>query len=244
MSVYSKIPPWELTSIENIQSRAKKSQETLLGFCNEHDDNSGAVISVFPLDTYFIHAPHCWKGWHAQCVNGDEAKLSLREAWLGMEQVVIDGSAKRIGLSNVREDELKDIIAFVKERQKKGITSARMPDVLQQYSDPLRPATRIRELCKEFGIEFLSFSTLGTQHSMQHRGANPVLNNDVILRLADLYERSTAEIVLSWALQRNMSVIPRSSKKNHIQQLSNLIYEQSGFLEEEHLVLIDSLSWE
>ena len=82
-----------------------------------------------------------------------------------MEAVVgLDRSAKRIGLSNVRPDELLDIITYVQERTARGQTNPlpRMPDVLQAYSDPLKPADALRAICKEHGIAFVSYSTLGT----------------------------------------------------------------------------------
>jgi diketogulonate reductase-like aldo/keto reductase len=50
-----------------------------------------------------------------------------------------------------------------------------------------------------------------------------------------------AEVVLSWALQRNMSVIPRSSKKHHIAELANLLTREP-FLEEEDLAKIDAMN--
>eukprot|EP00814_Leptocylindrus_danicus_P004207 CAMPEP_0116013796 /NCGR_PEP_ID=MMETSP0321-20121206/5927_1 /TAXON_ID=163516 /ORGANISM="Leptocylindrus danicus var. danicus, Strain B650" /LENGTH=279 /DNA_ID=CAMNT_0003483389 /DNA_START=132 /DNA_END=971 /DNA_ORIENTATION=- len=229
LMISTKIPPWELTSIENIRNQARQSQETLLGFCSVGDTR-------YPLDAYFIHAPQCWRGWHPYCQTGNEATLSLRDAWLAMEQVVtIDKSARRIGLSNVSPGELLDIIQFAKSR-----TNGRIPDVLQAYADPLRPATELRRICAEHGIEFLSYSTLGTQHAMQGKG-NPVLTNPLIVDLAEYYQRSTAEVVLSWAIQRGMSVIPRSSKRTHIMELANLIYSPP-FLEEGHLEAIDMLA--
>lgn len=239
LAVSTKIPPWELTSIDNVRNRARMSQEEILGFCSEGNGN------IYPLDVYYIHAPKCWKGWHPSCVTGHETTLSLRESWLAMEHVLLDGAAERIGLSNVSEDELLDIINFVQNRQNNGEVIAHMPDVVQAYADPLRPATELRKICSEHDIEFVSYSTLGTQHTMRTRGGgNPVLGNQVVRDLATFYGRSTAEVVLSWALQSDppMSIIPRSSNEKHIQQLSTLIDSQP-FLDISHLALIDNLAW-
>ena len=38
-------------------------------------------------------------------------------------------------------------------------TPPRMPDVLQASADPLKPSRELREICKENGIEFVSYST-------------------------------------------------------------------------------------
>jgi diketogulonate reductase-like aldo/keto reductase len=69
---------------------------------------------------------------------------------------------------------------------------------------------------------------------------NPVLDDPRIHRLAKKYEKSTAEVVLSWAIQRNMSVIPRSTKLLHIQQLANLLTNPT-FVSKNDLQRIDGL---
>jgi diketogulonate reductase-like aldo/keto reductase len=169
LQLSTKIPPWSLTSVSDIRNHAAHSRFELLGgYCSDVNilnpqDNTEITIPQ-PLDVYYIHAPACWKGWHPRC-DDPPRTLSLREAWQGMEAVVgLDFSAKRIGLSNVWPDDLLDIITFVEERIDKGETypPPRIPDVLQAYADPLKPADRLREICKRYGIEFVSYSTLGT----------------------------------------------------------------------------------
>lgn len=237
LRIATKIPPWELTSIENIRQRAADSRDILLGFCDSENSPK------YPLDVYYIHAPDCWEGWHPRC-NGVKHTLPLRESWLGMEYVAgVDHNAKRIGLSNVRPSELLDIIQFVKERQRSDRGEGpppRMPDVLQAYADPLHPASELRRICKEHGIEFVSYSTLGTQHRMRN-GSNPVLGNAQIKQIATKHNRSAAEVVLSWALHHDMSVIPRSTKEEHISELSNLL-NGNPFLDSTDIGTIDSLA--
>lgn len=170
LEISTKIPPWSLTSISDIREHAAHSRYELLGdYCGEilmegwEPGHEPSMVS-FPLDVYYIHAPTCWNGWHPRCENPPPT-LKLRDAWRGMEAVVgLDFSAKRIGLSNVHPNELLDIIAFVQERKNSGERDPppRMPDVLQAYADPLRPADELRRICKENGIEFVSYSTLGT----------------------------------------------------------------------------------
>lgn len=167
LEISTKIPPWSLTSVADIREHAAVSRFELLGFCNDISVESpdGSELSIpYPLDVYYIHAPACWKGWHPRC-DDPPPTLNLRDAWKGMEAVAgLDFSAKRIGLSNVHPDQLLDIISFVEERIQRGETypPPRMPDVLQAYADPLHPADELRAICKEYNIEFVSYSTLGT----------------------------------------------------------------------------------
>lgn len=238
LNISTKIPPWELTSVDNIRNRAEESRKMLVGFC---DDES---ILKFPMDVYYIHAPYCWDGWHPRC-EGVKDTLNLEEAWIAMEAVVgEDHNTKRVGVSNVWPDQLKKLIQFVKDRQRiyngQG-PPPRMPDVVQAYADPLKPSKELREVCRENGIEFVSYSTLGTQHRRTSDGKNPVLSNSVINSIAVNHQRSAAEVVLSWAIQEGMGVIPRSSNEKHIMELSSLL-TQEPFLDAQELSSIDALA--
>jgi diketogulonate reductase-like aldo/keto reductase len=243
LHICTKIPPWELTSSDHIRSNAANSRDQLVGFCDSE-------LEKFPLDIYYLHAPACWNGWHTRCDNPPQT-LDLRAVWLAMEAVVgLDRSARRIGLSNVRPDELLDIIQFVRERttieNDPLVAPPRLPDVVQSFADPIQPAEELRKLCRDHGIQFVSYSTLGTQHiyrSQLHQ--NPVLTHPIVLKLAEQYQRSTAEVVLSWALQHQMSVIPRSSRREHIEELARLLSEEekgvTGFLDSQELAKMDLL---
>lgn len=236
LKIATKIPPWELKSPLHIRLRAEDSRSTLVGFCDDKNDGK------FPLDVYYIHAPECWDGWHSRCT-GVQNILSLRNAWLGMEGVVFDGNAKRIGLSNVHPWQLLDIINFVSERKANfngdGIPP-QYPSVVQAYADPFNPSKELHDICKKYGIEFVSYSTLGTQHHMRD-GTNPVLGNAEINRMANKYNRSNAEVVLSWALQHGMSIIPRSTNPVHIKELANLLSGET-FLDDIEMSIIDGLN--
>jgi diketogulonate reductase-like aldo/keto reductase len=232
MAISTKIPPWSLTSASDIRVHAANSRAELVGFCEDTtiiygspESDMETLLVPFPLDVYYIHAPKCWKGWHARCDNAPPT-LDLRNAWMAMEAVAgIDHAAQRIGLSNVHPQDLLDIIHFVQQRSETGETNPppRKPDVVQAFADPLQPALELREICEQHGIEFVSYSTLGTQHVMRNGNKNPVLTHPIVQELAAKHNRSVAEVVLSWARQNNMSVIPRSSKKIHIEELARML---------------------
>jgi diketogulonate reductase-like aldo/keto reductase len=235
LRISTKIPPWSLTSVDDIRANARASRQELVGFCDTEDDG------VFPLDVYYIHAPSCWKGWHPRCDNPPPSLLNIYDSWRAMEAVAgIDGSAKRIGLSNVQPDELNAIIQYVNDRKQRGELEPppRIPDVLQAFADPLQPAEELRRICTEHDIEFVSYSTLGTQH---RGGKNPVLTHPTIVGLAAKHQRSVAEVVLSWALQNNMSVIPRSGNPKHIQELARLLADDPTFLSDQDLQAVDMM---
>jgi diketogulonate reductase-like aldo/keto reductase len=250
--ISTKIPPWSLIDEDTIRVNAAHSRQELLGFC-ENDlilDQDGNVVETrpFPLDIYYIHAPKCWEGWHPACDSDHPPLLDLRDSWLAMEAVVgLDYSARRIGLSNVHPDELLDIIDFVRARQEAGQKNPppRLPDAVQAFADPIVPSEELRLICQEHGIEFVSYSTLGTQH--RSTSQNPVLTSPIVESLAIKHNRSVAEVVLSWAMRKGMSVIPRSSKRHHIQELARLLQDDALFLDDQDMVQMDSMkgtAWE
>lgn len=197
LQISTKIPPWSLTSIADIRQNAANSRRELVGFCEDEVlyDADGELFESrpFPLDIYYIHAPYCWDGWHPRCKDAPPL-LPLKEAWMAMEAVVgIDGNARRIGLSNIFPNDLIDLIKFVEERPADSYPAPRKPDVIQAFADPISPNLELRRVCEEHGIEFVSYSTLGTQH--QGVTTNPVLGSPVVNDLSSKYSRSTAEIV-------------------------------------------------
>jgi diketogulonate reductase-like aldo/keto reductase len=246
LRISTKIGPWDLVSEEKIRANAAASRKELVGFCEDEQWTVGGqeVSRPFPLDVYLIHAPTCWDGWHPRCKDHPPL-LELRQAWLAMEAVVgLDHSSRRIGLSNVHPPQLLDIIQFVQGRQQAtsddpAKAPPRMPDVVQNYADPINPAEDVRKICQEHGIEFVSYSTLGTQH--RGGSGNPVLGSPAIRQIASRHGRSAAEVVLSWALHSNMSVIPRSRQRKHIQELARLLRDDPDFLDAEDLTRIDAM---
>jgi diketogulonate reductase-like aldo/keto reductase len=95
---------------------------------------------------------------------------------------------------------------------------------LQNWMDPLHPDTAVREWCAAHGVLYTSYSTLGTQHHSQDSN-NPVLTHPVIVEIAKKHQVSPALVVLSWALQEGVAVIPRSSNPAHIKELAKLLPE-------------------
>ncbi len=63
-------------------------------------------------------------------------------------------------------------------------------------------------------------------HSSLAKGEK--FNDPILLKIANKYNKSPAQIMLKWGLQNNFRIIPRSSKKEHILEDINLnfiIYE-------------------
>ncbi len=117
--------------------------------------------------------------------------------WKAMETLYHEGRVKAIGVSNYHVHHLKDLL------KEADIT----PAVNQVECHPYLQHNELRAFCAEQNIAFESWGPL-----MQ--GA--FLDVPEIAEFAKKYNRTPAQITLRWARQKNIILIPKSVKKDHI----------------------------
>ena len=141
-----------------------------------------------PLDVVLLHFPFCQRG---QC-NEEEAKLDWRTAWKTLETLKGPGPGKirAIGVSNFGPNELRELLALTNHKV----------SVVQNWMDPFHQDREVRQICRQNGIVYMAYSSLGTQweHKLKH---NPVFTNPLLQRIADKHQRSIADVVVSWVMQ-------------------------------------------
>eukprot|EP00760_Papus_ankaliazontas_P030312 PhM_4_TR4747/c0_g1_i1/m.8499 len=140
---------------------------------------------------------------------------------------------RSIGVSNFGVVQLQQLLDMAKVR----------PHVVQTWIDPLRQSRTIVDFCRKHKIAVQSYSTLGTQWMAKRPGHdNPVLTHRVITMIAKKHNRSAACVVLRWALQSDIGVIPKSADAEHLK--SNLYDTLSFVLDDADMGLIDGLDGE
>jgi methylglyoxal/glyoxal reductase len=117
--------------------------------------------------------------------------------WKEMENLYHDGRVKAIGVSNYYSHHLAELLKEAK------IT----PAVNQVECHPYLQHNELRAYCREKNIAFESWGPL-----MQ--GA--FLDVPEFQELAKKYKRTPAQITLRWARQKEIIIIPKSVKKDHI----------------------------
>jgi alcohol dehydrogenase (NADP+) len=157
------------------------------------------------IDLYLIHTPFAFQPGDEQDPrdeNGDviyDQGISLVDTWKAMEDLVDGGKCRTIGLSDVNLAQLTEIYE-----------SARIkPAVVQVEAHPYLPETELLAYCKEKGIIFLAFAPLG-------HGIRPgLLENPVITAIASRVEKTPAQVLLAWALQRGTALLttPKTEKR-------------------------------
>ena len=68
------------------------------------------------------------------------------------------------------------------------------------------------------GIQAEAYSPLGNPTQKPQDGLVPLLENAVISRIAKKHNRSTAQILLRWSIQRGFVAIPKSVTPQRIQE--------------------------
>ncbi len=161
------------------------------------------------IDLYLIHTPYAFRPGDNQDprdqndnVIYDEG-VTLMDTWRAMENLVDGGKCKAIGLSDVSLDQLRTV--FEPARIK--------PAVIQVESHPYLPQTEILEFCNSNGLVTLVFAPLG-------HGIKPgVMEDPVIIAIAQRVDKTPAQVLLAWAVQRGTAVLttprtPDRAKEN------------------------------
>jgi alcohol dehydrogenase (NADP+) len=170
------------------------------------------------LDLYLMHfgvaSPH-EKG--VEPVDKDDYLLStktpVRETWEAMEGLVRGGLVKAIGISNFTAPMIVDLLTYAQ------IT----PAVNQIELHPYCQQPRLLEFCQHLGIAITAYSPLGSQTEM-NEGKPPLLDDEVINRIANKHKKSPAQICLRWGVQRGTVVIPKSTSPEHIKQNADIFF--------------------
>ena len=124
------------------------------------------------------------------------------EAYKAMEKAVEEGKLRSIGLSNYYEPDDFDRVV-------KATTIP--PALLQNETHPYHQSTEMKEHIAGYGTVLESWFPLGG------RGNTQILFNDeTITRIAEKYDKSSAQIIIRWHLQAGNICIPGSSNEQHI----------------------------
>lgn len=176
------------------------------------------------VDVFLLHYPWCFP---AIC-GAKQPKGAWSDSWRAMEDMYARGKMRAIGVSNFGREELLELIAQAEVK----------PHIVQRNSDPLRQDTEVQRVCKEQGIQYMGYSSLGSQWQFHGQDKNPVLTHPLIVQIGMQRSCSAAQVVLKWALSRGQVVIPRSGNKGRI---SENLESPNCELAEGDLLKIDAL---
>ncbi|KAI0745797.1 Aldo/keto reductase [Earliella scabrosa] len=139
--------------------------------------------------------------------------VPLRETWQALEELVDRGYIKHLGVSNMSSSLLMDLLSYARIK----------PSVLQIEVHPYNVQERAVQYAKSQGIEVTAYSSFGplgfrelnTPKSLR---AQPLFAHPIITSIADAHGASPAQVVLRWATQRGLAVIPKSNTEQQMRE--------------------------
>lgn len=120
-------------------------------------------------------------------------------SWRAMEELYGDGRIKAIGVSNFYPDRIMDLIVHNKV----------VPAVNQIETHPFQQQIETQKFLQEQGVQIQSWGPFA-------EGKNNLFENNELKGIGEKYNRSIAQVVLRWLIQRNIIVIPKSVRKERI----------------------------
>lgn len=137
--------------------------------------------------------------------------VPLHVTWGGLEQVVEAGLAKAIGVCNFNGGLLYDLLNYAKIK----------PAVLQIEHHPYLTQERLTHYAQQKGLKLTAYSSFGPQSFLEMdpeagKGVEPLFDADPIRSAAKRTGKTPAQVLLRWATQRGISVIPKSNQPDRL----------------------------
>lgn len=188
-------------------------------------EKSLADLGLTYLDSYLIHFPIAQpfvpfeERYPPEWVfNPDStspemqtAPVPLHETWSAMEDLIEKGLVNKIGVCNYNSGLLHDLMSYAKIK----------PAQLQIESHPYLTQERLIRLATDYGIDVTTFSPLGALSYLELDMAeqtDSVLTQPVVTAAAQRLNKTPAQIVLRWGVQRGCTIIPKSSNLTRLKE--------------------------
>jgi diketogulonate reductase-like aldo/keto reductase len=111
-----------------------------------------------------------------------------------LEGLVDEGKCKAIGLSDVGLEQTREIFEVARIK----------PAVVHVESHPYHPQWDLLDFCKKNGIVLQPFAALG------HSSEPNLLADPLITAIANRVNKTPAQVVLAWAIQRGTALLTTS----------------------------------
>ena len=187
------IPRNELFISNKLKNGHHRYEDTLAEF-----DKSIKTLGVDYLDMFLIHNPCPEHGL-------------FKEAWKALEHLYKEGLVKNIGVSNFYVHHLEELLPSCEI----------IPAVDQFECNPYITMFPLREYLKKHGIQPEAWFSLGgpaVNRESADDSYKDVMKDPVVASIAKKHGKTHAQILLRWATQYGLIVIPKSANPERMRQ--------------------------
>lgn len=157
------------------------------------------------LDLVIVHAPRPWEVMTDRPIKNHYYEENI-EVWRALEEAYELGKVKAIGVSNFEIDDLKNL----KEH-------AKIQPMLNQIKYHIgHRDEKLVQYCQENNMVVEAYSPIGT---------GKLLDHPEIQKIADKYNKSTAQIAIRYAYQKGLIVLPKSVHEKYIIENSKIDFD-------------------
>jgi D-xylose reductase len=179
------------------------------------------------FDLFLIHFPVALKyidpsvtyppGWTGAEATPHFSNASTQETWTAMESLVDKKLTRSIGISNFSIQSIMDLLRYARI----------WPATLQVEHHPYLTQQRLVEYAQNQGIAVTAYSSFGPASFLElnMKGAQeaPLLFEHTTIKfISDKHGKTPAQVLLRWATQRGIAVIPKSNSPDHLEQNLNV----------------------
>lgn len=154
---------------------------------------------------YLVHFPGQPTNSRKVQTNADKARDFRLESWRALEYLYSQQRCRAIGVSNFLERHLDEI----REAEMS------LPMINQCEFHPYYNNKELYETCRSLGIQYQGYSPLGKGN---------ILSEPAVLRMAETYGKTPAQIAIKWSIQNNVVTIPGSVTNHRISENMDVSY--------------------
>jgi diketogulonate reductase-like aldo/keto reductase len=125
--------------------------------------------------------------------------------WKAMQDLYKEGRVRAIGVSNFHPDRLIDLI----------VHNEIVPAVNQIETHPFLQQDETQQFLQENGVQLQSWGPFA-------EGKNNIFQNVLLTSIGKKYNKTIAQVILRWLIQRGVVVIPKSVRKERMEENCNI----------------------
>lgn len=160
------------------------------------------------IDLYLIH----WPGQSRRSGNSSANQLRA-DVWSHLITAQKSGLLRDIGVSNYTPNHITELL-----KHPSGVK----PAVNQIEWHPYNWDATLKSLCKQNGILIQAYSSLGGTNNKD------LVNDKNVRDIAEKLNKGPAQVLLRWAVQQGVAVIPKARTRPHLEDNISLDFEISA----------------